>query len=140
MEEDHVPLASLNPSIPISSPGRVQRTRVGPLASGLPPDTSGVRRTCQLILRLTSLSFQTSRLCLHLPTPLVLAALLVAVVGSRGAMLPSARITWRVNMRISCRREALERASDIEGRRRRPGLRLLCVFGSLATPSLDELG
>jgi hypothetical protein len=37
--------------------------------------------TCQLILRLTSLSFQTSRLCLH---PLVLAALLVAVAVSRG--------------------------------------------------------
>ena len=80
----HVPLASLNPSIPISSRGRVQRTRVGPLASRLPPDTSGGRRTCRLILRLTSLSFQTSLLCLHLPTPLVLAALLVAVVGSRG--------------------------------------------------------
>jgi hypothetical protein len=54
-------------------------------------------------------------------------------------MLPSARITWRVNMRIICRREVLERASDVEGRRRRPGLRLLCVSRSLARPSLDEL-
>jgi hypothetical protein len=40
--------------------------------------------TCQLILRLTSLSFQTSRLCLHLPAPFVLAALPVAVAVSRG--------------------------------------------------------
>jgi hypothetical protein len=31
----------------------------------------------------------------------------------------AARITWRVNLRIICRREALERASDVEGRRRR---------------------
>jgi hypothetical protein len=54
-------------------------------------------------------------------------------------MLRSARITWRVNMRIICGREALERASDVEGRRRRPGLWLLCVSGSLARPRLDEV-
>jgi hypothetical protein len=42
-------------------------------------------------------------------------------------------------MRIICRREAVERASDVEGRRRRTGLRLLWVSGSLARPSLDEL-
>jgi hypothetical protein len=48
-------------------------------------------------------------------------------------MLPSAWITQRVNLRIICGREALERASGVEGRRRRPGLRLLlCVSGSLA--------
>lgn len=84
MEEGHVPLAWLNPSIPISWPGRVLRTPAGPLTSRLLLTHRVSGRTCQLILRLTSLSFQTSRLCLHLPAPLVLAALLVAVAVSRG--------------------------------------------------------
>jgi hypothetical protein len=44
MEEGDVPLAWLNPSIPISWPGRVLRTPAGPLTSRLPPDTPGVRR------------------------------------------------------------------------------------------------
>jgi hypothetical protein len=40
--------------------------------------------------------------------------------GCPGAGDAAARIIWRVNMRILCRREALECASDVEGRRRRP--------------------
>jgi hypothetical protein len=84
MEEGHVPLAWLNPSIPISWPGRVLRTPAGRLPPAYPLTHRVSGGTCQLILRLTSLSFQTSRLCLHLPAPLVLAALLVAVAVSRG--------------------------------------------------------
>jgi hypothetical protein len=81
MEEGHVPLAWLNPSIPISWPGRgAANTRRA--AYLLTHRVSG--GTCQLILRLTSLSSQTSRLWLHLPARLVLAALLFAVAVSRG--------------------------------------------------------
>jgi hypothetical protein len=85
--------------------------------------------TCQLILRLSCLSFQT-RGC--------------ACTSRRPSSWPLCSLRWRctgvgdaaecedylrVNMRITCRREALERVSDIERRRRRPGLRLLCVSG-----------
>ena len=71
-----------------------------------------------------------------------------APIAARWAMLPSARIISRVNLRIICSREALEhksgpdeqkRYNSGQGRRRRPGLRRLSVSGSLARPSLDEL-
>jgi hypothetical protein len=85
--------------------------------------------TCQLILRRTCLSFQP-RGC--------------ACTSRRPSSWPLCSSRWRcpgvgdaaecedylrVNMRIICRREALERVSDIERRRRRPGLRLLRVSG-----------
>jgi hypothetical protein len=44
-------------------------------------------------------------------------------------MLPSARITCVSTCGSSAAARALERVSDIERRRRRPGLRLLCVSG-----------
>lgn len=136
MEEGHVPLAWLNPSIPISWPGRVLRTPAGPLTSRLPPDTSGVRRHLSVDLEAHFLVVPDLAV---VPTPPRPGRFARRGGGVQGwTMLPSARITWRVNMRIICRREALERASDVEGRRRRPGLRLLCVSGSLARPSLDE--
>jgi hypothetical protein len=83
-DEGHVPFTWLNRSIPISWPGGCCEHPPGrlPPAYLLTHAVSG--GTCQLILRLTSLSFQTSRLCLHLPAPFVLAALPVAVAVSRG--------------------------------------------------------
>jgi len=140
MEEGDVPLAWLNPSIPISWPGRVLRTPAGPLTSRLPPDTPGVRRHRSVDLEGSLPCRSGPRGCAYTSRPPRPGRFARRGGGVQGwAGLPSARITWCVNMRIICRREALERASDFEGRRRRPGLRLLCVSGSLARPSLDEL-
>ena len=84
MEEGHVPWTWLNPPSQYPGPAGCCEHPPGrlPPASLLTQRVSG--GTCQLILRLTSLSFQTSRLCLRLPAPLVLAALLVAVAVARG--------------------------------------------------------
>jgi hypothetical protein len=104
--------------------------------------------TCQLILRLPSLSFQTSRLCLHLPAPFVLAALPVAVAVSRGGQccrvsrggqccgvrgLPGVSTCGSSAAAKPSNARATSR--DAEG----AGLWLLCVSGSLARPRLDEV-
>jgi hypothetical protein len=122
-------LAWLNPSIPISWPGRVLRTPAGPLTSRLPPDTSGVRRHLSVDLEAHLLVVPASRLCLHLPAPIVLAALLVAVAVSRSGRCCRVRGLPACQHADHLPPEALERVSDIERRRRRPGLRLLCVSG-----------
>jgi hypothetical protein len=74
MEEGHVHLAWLNPSIPVSWPGRVLRTPAGPLTSRLPPDTSGVRRHLSVDLEAHFLVVPDLAVVPTLPAPLVLAA------------------------------------------------------------------